>query len=363
VAAFKNQHFVPKAHLKPFSDGQEGGSVSLFNLREARIIHRASVAGQCSRSYFYGKDLELERKFHLPEGMYVVTLDRITAAAARRLEVDLTWLRVFLCLQYLRTEAAARSLQDMARRSAELIDYPEMASMNGEVPWIVLALQALPAAVDCTGDLHAVVVQNRSEIPFITSDNPAVSFNKLYFFERGAAPFTNGLGSAGACMFLPLTPNLALLLYDGDVYSVAHVGGWIDVDRALDVLALNEQIVLSARSNLYFSAAHRHDWIPALCSELASERARSEHNVLFAVKDGAEAGMERFRPVPHSESKRRSGVIITLRPPRKPLHWPAFLRWKHRGCAYASGTAVGLLRKATTLAHPTVHFQRVRIAK
>lgn len=55
MAFNKNQHFVPKVHLRPFSLDGENLSISLINLRQMKPIPNAPVKNQCSSDYFYGK--------------------------------------------------------------------------------------------------------------------------------------------------------------------------------------------------------------------------------------------------------------------------------------------------------------------
>ena len=53
MADNKNQHFVPKAHLKPFSVDGEGKAIHLFNLDAGRAIPNAAVRKQCSHDYLW----------------------------------------------------------------------------------------------------------------------------------------------------------------------------------------------------------------------------------------------------------------------------------------------------------------------
>jgi hypothetical protein len=50
----KNQHFVPRCALKPFSLDGAGAAINLFNISRAREIRNAPVKGQCARDYLYG---------------------------------------------------------------------------------------------------------------------------------------------------------------------------------------------------------------------------------------------------------------------------------------------------------------------
>jgi hypothetical protein len=113
MADNKNQHFVPKAHLKFFSVRGAGRAIHLFNLDRAQIFCDASVKNQCARDYFYGQVASLERALQLVEGGYARCVSSLHEPRALVGNLHVTVLRRFAYLQHLRTEAAAR-------RSAEL---------------------------------------------------------------------------------------------------------------------------------------------------------------------------------------------------------------------------------------------------
>lgn len=56
----KDQHFNPQFYLRNFSADENGRSIHLYNIARAKCIFGASIAGQCSRPYFYGKDGRVE---------------------------------------------------------------------------------------------------------------------------------------------------------------------------------------------------------------------------------------------------------------------------------------------------------------
>ena len=66
----KNQHFVPRCHLRPFTLGSEDAAISLFNLERKKLIPNAPVKNQCSKDYFYGTDEKLEKAIQAIESGY-----------------------------------------------------------------------------------------------------------------------------------------------------------------------------------------------------------------------------------------------------------------------------------------------------
>ena len=68
-------------------------------------------------------------------------------------------------------------------------------------------------------DLKVCILKNRTRTDSITSDDPVV-FSGM-FHAKKLQTIRFGYGSAGALFFLPLSPRLLLLCYDGDVYRVS----------------------------------------------------------------------------------------------------------------------------------------------
>lgn len=49
MAINKNQHFVPRCHLRPFTLGAAGLAINLINLDRKVLIPNAPVNNQCSK--------------------------------------------------------------------------------------------------------------------------------------------------------------------------------------------------------------------------------------------------------------------------------------------------------------------------
>jgi hypothetical protein len=142
MASHKNQHFVPRCYLKPFTFHGEGLAIKVFNIDRRQTYSNAPVKGQCARSYFYGEDLKLERVLQLEEGRYAKTLKAICAPNCCLTEDAKVTLRRFCLLQHLRTEAVAqRALEHMS-------ELAEVAS-RGNVPpdWHTTMREAVTIAM------------------------------------------------------------------------------------------------------------------------------------------------------------------------------------------------------------------------
>src|SRR4051794_15144491 len=110
MPSHKQQHFVPRCHLRPFSLNGKGDAINLFNINREQAIRAASVKWQCARGYFYGEDGKLEKILQSFEGRYATIVRAIRAGSAIQQD-DLTQMRDFMFLQSRRTEIAAQRIK------------------------------------------------------------------------------------------------------------------------------------------------------------------------------------------------------------------------------------------------------------
>src|SRR3546814_61237 len=106
MADNKNQHFVPRVHLRPFTVNGEGLAINLFNLDRMKAIPNAPVRNQCSGDYFYGQNKLLENAINFIEDPYGPIVRHLSDGGAVGSAVKVV-LKRFIYLQYLRTEAAS----------------------------------------------------------------------------------------------------------------------------------------------------------------------------------------------------------------------------------------------------------------
>lgn len=360
MPALKNQHFVPRCHLRPFTLDGEGLAINLFNLARRRAVPNAPVKNQCSADYFYGKDLHYEKKMQVIEGLYSTAISRISAPGYALTEGDREVFRAFWALQHLRTEAASRSLAAMYDEIVETTGAPE-EFRTSIAEAVQLAIPMVPEIVSVVKDLKTCLVRNRSAVNFFTSDDPAIYTNRWYLrpgHERLGAP---GLAKSGTICLLPLTPRFLFLAYDGDAYSLPVANGWVDVKSDSDVLMLNEQQLLTAMANVYFREISEATSISREYDQATARRLPSRHRINHAVLDWDDGVKKRFRVTTAEEARDRDALIHSERLYPRPSGWPNFIRWRASAATYFNGTAVGYVRRAhadSTLLKP---FRKIRL--
>jgi hypothetical protein len=364
MASNKNQHFVPKCYLRPFSADESASSINLFNLAQGRSIHSASIRGQCSSNYFYGDDPELEKALQFAEGSYASFLRQLAEPNYRLTNDHVEILRYFCLLQYCRTDA-------QARRNLAFMSGMTDVAFNGSTPteYLVTAKQAVQMAMrifadsmSLVDDLKVKLVRNRTKTDFITSDNPSIHTNRWHLQSPKARGHSPGISNAGIILLLPLTPRFLCLIYDGDVYTVDHNNHWVDVGRADDVESLNDHQFLNCQSNVYFSNWQTADEIQRAYTTASARRPAKRHEIITAVLDRRYEQGKRYKVVPPGDAKRDEEGLIHVREVfPHPARWPRFLRIRSDAKVYSNSTGTGFLR-AWTLSqgrHSGVDYKKV----
>lgn len=347
---YKNQHFVPRAHFKPFSLGGEGKAVHLYLIHKGRPVWNAPVGGQCSKPYFYGQDGQLEKLLARIEGAYA-TLIRKMSDETYKLDGEDRWLlRYFILLQSLRTaEQVARGMARMSKmtdflRKSELAHGQEWDPAND--PTNKSVLQELMLAFNdqlqagTVNDLKVVIVRNRTGQDFVTSDDPAVMTNRWLLQRKSIRSF--GFNAAGLILFLPLGPRALVLAYDPAVYSVpSSASGKVDLTKESDVLAFNEHQYMRAASAVYF--ARKSDAARVAAEYKAATPFRPERWDEFTVarRESESATHTKFVVDEPDAVAKEDHVFFHLAsewpiPPR----WPSFLRYRSNAHGYTRGRLI-----------------------
>lgn len=261
MPANKSHHYVPQMYMRLFSDAGDK-RVGVFALSTGKFIPNASIKGQACKDYFYGRGRRAEPAFGNIEGRAAAIFE-----AARRdgrlphpVSEDYEWLMFFLAIQHSRTmdaeaqhnEAAEKVMRSMLRRKAELegnermleaLELVKIKRTNG----VADAVRAATIGASLLTDLALLLVHNDSEIPFVASDAPVVTHNRMFEAHRLSNPA--GYASVGLQLILPLGPRLVLLCYDAAAYDAHNA-----VDQAVRI---SDPAVARVMNDLQWEAADR----------------------------------------------------------------------------------------------------------
>lgn len=356
----KNQHFVPRCYLRPFTLDEKGLAISLINIDRKKLIVNAPVKNQCSRDYFYGTDVRLESAIQSIEASY--------SGALRDLMRDKTFshenqeiFRIFWLFQHLRTEAAATRAVEMAEATRNMADLPPEEFSLGIKEAVQMACRMFGEVMHVIDDLKFCVVKNKSKIPFIASDNPAVLTNMWHLGSKRLAAQSFGLGSAGMLAMLPLSPRYLLLGYDGDVYTVQKDRGVVEIKTARDAVAFNRHQFLHCVANVYIHDASLSEILIGNYCDIEGLRPPERYVIHYAQLAGVDGEGMRYVAVPREErDNAKEAIMHTQAIHPDPKIWPSKLKIRLDGAVYTNGTGLGYVRRSGTQGSAGPEFRRER---
>ncbi|MTT52990.1 DUF4238 domain-containing protein [Alcanivorax sp. VBW004] len=343
----KNQHFVPRCYLRPFTNDEEGKAIKIFNIDREIFIDKAAVKKQCSGDYFYGDDEDLEKSIQSLEQAYAGVLRRVRLDCYNKLEEgDELLLKRFWLFQYMRTEAASRRMVEMNSKLGEMVG--EDQSYRMEIKEAVIeSMRTYAEVMKITDDLRGCLVKLNSEMKVVASDDPAILTNRWFKADPKLKEAGYGLGSAGIIAILPLSAQMVFIAYDPDVYSVSKKNGIFKSKKSDDIRALNQFQFLNCRANI-FPGEHQCDQaLIEVYNSCRQNRIEERHVLQYAVLDGIEDEHKRFRVVASADEEEHQEAIVhsqALFP--EPTMWPSFLRWRKKGFGMVNGTGVGCVRRS-----------------
>lgn len=344
----KNQHFVPRCHMRLFSLDQQGDAINIFNLKRESAIGAAPAKNQCSRDYFYGKDGTLEKILQNLEGKYAAIVRKITCSE-RPIEKEFSFLRDFMFFQSRRTETAAQILQVAGRTvNKAIVDGKNIESNRfklSEREAMILSMKAWVDGRKYIGDLKVLLIKNLSNVDFITSDHPSIITNKYFYKKFGTNTF--GLMNSGVVQMMPLSPSWYVISYDRSVYSVTEKATWyLEITSDLDAKYLNELQYLQASQNIYFYNWEDRNRIEQEFKTIKNRRPDSWYKVNVYISEGEDHIGEHFRTATEEERLAATQSLIRMGFQYPvPSMWLSKLKLRNSPKTYSSGSVVGPVRK------------------
>jgi hypothetical protein len=347
MSSNKNQHYVPQCYLKQFSDENSSASINIFNIDREKYINCAPIKSQCSKSYFYGDDLELEKALQPIEGRYSGVIREITNAGYQLTNDHREFLIFFWRLQYMRTEAASRRSVEMTDGMGEVAGIKPKDFKIEMKEAVQISMKNFVQERSLLNDLKVCLIKNRTKIDFITSDDPAVLTNKWHITDERTAGSNFGIGSAGMLFLLPLTPDILCIGFDPHVYSIPHKKGWVHVKSEREIILFNEHQFLNSRANIFFKNKKSQKQLLDLFTPIKHSRPKSRHKINYAVLDEEFEEGKRYKVVDWREAKEHQDALIHTQMVNPiPSAWPHTIGWKRKGFVYSNGSGVGYIRES-----------------
>lgn len=221
----KRHHYVPQFYLRRFSE--ERKFISCFNKSTGKFIPKAPIKGQCQINRYYDWDPDVERRLGIIESAASVLISRIceTQSISSLSNEEWSFVLVFIALQSARTKTTGDSNNKMTDYFAKLMagGASELAGIDvkkfkikNTYPTALPIKVALDAAI-VFESMGIALLKNNTKIPFLGSDNPVIRYNSEG--RRVKWEGTIGLDCPGLQIIFPLSPTIAIYLFDTDVYK------------------------------------------------------------------------------------------------------------------------------------------------
>ncbi|KAA8681608.1 DUF4238 domain-containing protein [Vibrio gigantis] len=362
MASNKNQHYVPQCYLRRFSSDDNRASINLMNIDRAKFVPNAPIKGQCSKNYFYGKDLRLEKALQPIENNLARVLDSVASKGYELTKEDSQFLLHYWILQQQRTEATSKRYVEM---TGEIADAAKVPAQEFKIEMEQAVQDSIAMFLEVRGyldDLKICLVKNETDIEFITSDDPAVQASRLNMLTLRQTGRGFGLGSSGLFVALPLTPKIQFIAYDSDIYQIPSSKGWVRARQVQDIKFFNQLQILNCRANLFVSCSSQQVHLSNLLKSSLKNRPQSKFKINYLVLDESDVGQEVYRVVDRQEFQNHSkGMIHQELHYPSPSIWASFLRLKARKLAYSNGSAMGLIRAMHARMHPDSDFKKAKL--
>ena len=321
---------MPRFYLKGFS--LNGKSINIWNLQRQLKIRSANLKNQCSKDYFYSKQLDVEEALGKIEGemakiLKTVKNSRVLSPLGSPEHFIIV---LFVLMQYGRTKYSADAtnemhdkvmkhlLRPMAEARGIVIDEVTIGIENAARYSLGQFTQAYPLLLD----LDYKLLTNNTVVEFVTSDNPVVFYNQLFSFRNFGS--STGLAEKGLHIFFPIGPKDVLLFYDADVYTIVKRSRRIvEVKNYKDIYEINTLQMCSALSNVYF----RDEALEIESLHRKASRFRKQMKASIGVFSGEEIKDYRDELVSMSRVDVRTNLTLSfLRLKRSTRRWIAKFR-------------------------------------
>lgn len=223
----KKQHYVPRFLLRNFANDSDGKQIGIYLIKENRVITNGALYSQAYRYNLYGADQIIENQYQEFETKASIAIRKLQSDNKTISEEEYAFLQIFIVFQMNRTPSAFKMANDMFdKQMKEIFKYDSKVNKHFDnfrieftQPHIFLFQISCKIAY-VLSDLKLGLLENNTSVPFLLGQHPVVVLNP-FLVERKWIGSKKGLAAKGAIIFLPISPNMAVLLYDSCRYKLA----------------------------------------------------------------------------------------------------------------------------------------------
>ncbi len=269
----KRHHYVPKAYLRFFSDEEEKLRVYLKDAPE-KVLYQ-SPDNTAFEKYYYSQPLpeggtdnnSLEDQFSLTESAWPPIVEKLRNGDD--INDQLETLFTFIALQRARVPASRDAQESML--AATVLATARQLDAMGKLPpkpkGFEDILDHVGISIDPHKSIHGMVdtiramgtvfslmgigaLHNRTDIPFLTSDNPVIWFDPSVP-EDSMQPYRIKPDGEVVLLF-PVTPSLIIYGHSSMKERFSQYGfGYGELDKRPTVKAMNRQICRFAYKSVF----------------------------------------------------------------------------------------------------------------
>lgn len=268
----KSNHYVPQFYLKNFSNNKK--SVGSYMRQYKKYIKEASIKKQACKDYLYGEDGRLENYLmELEKKWSKIITNIINDKIKPKRKEDYLDLLMFILVSEARNLKTADTITNQVDFLYKKIleEDPQFEMSDEEFKNMVIAPEvpnslAIESAIKGSLyllDLNFTILINKTDRKFITTDNPMVKYNQFYIhrnYDRGY-----GIANVGLQIFMPISPELCICLYDSKVYNCnLNQDGNIDIIRSKQIDEINKIIYLNSYKTIFFNDSVKKGYIESI---------------------------------------------------------------------------------------------------
>lgn len=269
------QHYVPRMYLRNFGrvlknkKSKEIALVSFYQFDTERMVEEVSVESICAVDYFYDNDNHIEHKLSDKERVWADSIKKIVKCDDNELlslpDEDIENVREFAVYQYCRTLGAFKHVKTMNREIMQTLfdeEYPQykeerykaliedtiQKKVDEDFQKAGVLVKKADDLLKEAKDLKFIVIKNTSNLPFITSDVPAILMNP-FDYKKGP-----GMAQIGIVLMIPISEWHLVVIYDEKMYTympeVIDNPEEIDLINRYEVISADERIVARNQGSL-----------------------------------------------------------------------------------------------------------------
>lgn len=303
----KKQHYVPRFLLKKFGNND---NVNIYDFTKNEVRINQPIEQVFQELYFYGEDNVVEKILGKIEDVAASKITSIIAGHYSSLNMDKTDLIRFINSLLMRTKQSRNRVQkyhyEMQKNNLDEIIFSLLDSSTEEEIEMGLALTKDPGdfiydnddfrkiaglsttlgilMAECLKDLTFHVLINKSNLPFIISDNPVCVYNPLNEQTTNYSLVTDAF-IIGTILLLPISQNMYLCAYDSNIYAF-HVNQTTNLVEQ-DVRWLNLLQAVNSTHAIAFSNKTKARYIQGLADVSRHQAKMPCLPKFFKIKQGA----------------------------------------------------------------------------